>query len=79
MLHCIADLRIKQFLQKIIMSQSAAPHQIPPGLSSLQEELAKIAAQLLILVAHNRSVFGEYYQEIVSKAARENSDENVQS
>lgn len=59
-------MRIRQFLQRIIQSQSAVPQQVPIGLSSLQEELTAIAAQFLILVSHNRSVFGEYYQEIVS-------------
>lgn len=53
-------------MQRIIQSQSAIPQQVPIGLSSLQEELTAIAAQFLILVSHNRSVFGEYYQEIVS-------------
>ncbi|XP_076397045.1 T-complex protein 11-like protein 1 isoform X1 [Megachile rotundata] len=62
----LISLRIRQFLQKIISSQSAAPQHVPPGLSSLQEELTAIAAQFLILISHNRSVFGEYYQEIVT-------------
>ncbi|XP_046141868.1 T-complex protein 11-like protein 1 isoform X1 [Osmia bicornis bicornis] len=64
----LISLRIRQFLQKIILSQSAAPQHVPPGLSSLQEELTAIAAQFLILISHNRSVFGEYYQEIVTNA-----------
>lgn len=64
----LINLRIRQFLQKIISSQSAAPQQVPPGLSSLQEELTAIAAQFLILISHNRSVFVEYYQEIVTNA-----------
>lgn len=64
----LVNLRIRQFLEKLILSQSAAPQQIPPGLSSLQEELAAISAQFLILVSHNRSVFGDYYQDIVAEA-----------
>ncbi|CAD1476228.1 unnamed protein product, partial [Heterotrigona itama] len=64
----LINLRIRQFLQKIILSQTAAPQQVPPGLSSLQEELTAIVAQFLILISHNRSVFGEYYQEIVTNA-----------
>ncbi|OAD55150.1 T-complex protein 11-like protein 1 [Eufriesea mexicana] len=60
--------KIRQFLQKIILSQSTAPQQVPPGLSSLQEELTAIVAQFLILISHNRSVFGEYYQEIITNA-----------
>ena len=53
------------------MSQSAAPQQIPPGLSPLQKELTDIAAQFAILFAHNRNVFGEYYREIVATAINE--------
>ncbi|XP_043267022.1 T-complex protein 11-like protein 1 isoform X2 [Venturia canescens] len=69
----LVTLRIREFLQKIILSQSAVHQQIPPGLSSLQEELASIAARFLILVAHNRSVFGEYYQQIVAdEVAKQN-------
>ncbi|XP_051173039.1 T-complex protein 11-like protein 1 isoform X2 [Leptopilina boulardi] len=64
----LVNLRIRQFLEKLILSQSAAPQQIPPGLSSLQQELASISAQFLILVSHNRSVFGDYYQDIVAEA-----------
>ncbi|XP_043483157.1 T-complex protein 11-like protein 1 isoform X1 [Leptopilina heterotoma] len=67
----LVNLRIRQFLEKLILSQSAAPQQIPPGLSSLQEELASISAQFLILVSHNRSVFGDYYQDIVAEALRQ--------
>ncbi|OXU26289.1 hypothetical protein TSAR_012562 [Trichomalopsis sarcophagae] len=63
--------RIRQFLQNIIVSQTVAPQQIPPGLSPLQKELTDIAAQFAILFAHNRSVFGEYYQDIVATAVNE--------
>lgn len=64
----LVSLRIRQFLQKIILSQSIAPQQVPPGLSSLQEELTAVAARFVILVSHNRSVFGEYYQDIIANA-----------
>ncbi|XP_050454121.1 T-complex protein 11-like protein 1 isoform X2 [Cataglyphis hispanica] len=64
----LVSLRIRQFLQKIIQTQSVAPQQVPPGLSSLQEELTAIAARFVILISHNRSVFGEYYQDIVANA-----------
>lgn len=73
----LVNLRIRQFLQRIIQSKSAIPQQVPIGLSSLQEELTAIAAQFLILVSHNRSVFGEYYQEIVSNALSSTRDNDV--
>ncbi|KAH0554722.1 T-complex protein 11-like protein 1 [Cotesia glomerata] len=63
----LVNLRIRQFLEKIILTQNGVPTQVPPGLSSLQEELASVAARFFIIVAHNRSVFGEYYQDIVAK------------
>ncbi|XP_074096197.1 T-complex protein 11-like protein 1 [Cotesia typhae] len=62
----LVNLRIRQFLEKIILTQNGVPTQVPPGLSSLQEELASVAARFFIIVAHNRSVFGEYYQDIVA-------------
>ncbi|XP_033330985.1 T-complex protein 11-like protein 1 [Megalopta genalis] len=72
----LISLRIRQFLQKIILSQSTMPAQVPPGLSSLQEELTAIVAPFLILISHNRSVFGEYYQEIVTKALKKKEVDN---
>ncbi|XP_029166692.1 T-complex protein 11-like protein 1 isoform X2 [Nylanderia fulva] len=73
----LVTLRIRQFLQKIIQTQSIAPQQVPPGLSSLQEELTAVAARFVILISHNRSVFGEYYQDIVANAfAKSDIDNN---
>ncbi|XP_078052236.1 T-complex protein 11-like protein 1 isoform X2 [Augochlora pura] len=72
----LISLRIRQFLQKIILSQSTTPAQVPPGLSSLQEELTTVVAPFLILISHNRSVFGEYYQEIVTKALKKMEVDN---
>ncbi|XP_028050230.1 T-complex protein 11-like protein 1 isoform X1 [Monomorium pharaonis] len=72
----LVSLRIRQFVQKIIKSQSTAPQQVPPGLSSLQEELTAIAARFAILVSHNRSVFGEYYQDIVANALAKSDVDN---
>ncbi|XP_014218558.1 T-complex protein 11-like protein 1 [Copidosoma floridanum] len=72
--HKIRELvtsRIRHFLRNIIVSQTAAPQQIPPGLSPLQKELTDVAAQFAILFSHNRSVFGEYYQDIVGTAINE--------
>jgi len=74
--YIILGLRIRQFLQKIIQSQSTAPQQVPPGLSSLQEELTAIAARFVILVSHNRSVFWEYYQDIVANALAKSDVDN---
>lgn len=55
-----------EFIAVLMSSTTARPVQMPPGLSSLQEELAQICGTLLRLVTHNRSVFGEYYAEIIT-------------
>nr|XP_045621954.1 T-complex protein 11-like protein 1 isoform X2 [Procambarus clarkii] len=58
--------RSMEFIGILMSSTTARPVQIPPGLSILQEELAHICGTLLRLVTHNRSVFGEYYADIIA-------------
>jgi hypothetical protein len=57
--------RVLEFIEGVCQSQSASPVQIPSGLSVLQEELLSITGQYMKLVNHNRSVFGEYYSDII--------------
>ncbi|XP_066999721.1 T-complex protein 11-like protein 1 isoform X2 [Anabrus simplex] len=66
----LVRVRICEFLKQTITSPTAAPVQIPPGLSSLQEELTYITGQFLRLVSHNRAVFSQYYVDIVAEAMR---------
>ncbi|XP_076624505.1 T-complex protein 11-like protein 1 isoform X1 [Colletes latitarsis] len=72
----LINFRIRQFVQKLMLCKSLAPLQVPPGLSSLQEELTAIAAQFLILISHNRRVFGEHYEEIVTNALIKTQTDN---
>lgn len=58
--------RSLEFISTLMISTTAQPVQMPPGLSTLQEELAHICGTLLRLVSHNRSVFGEYYVDILT-------------
>lgn len=58
--------RSTEFITTLLSSTTARPVQMPPGLSTLQEELAHICGTLLRLVTHNRSVFGEYYVDILT-------------
>lgn len=55
-----------EFIGTLLSSTTARPVQMPPGLSTLQEELAHICGTLLRLVTHNRNVFGEYYADIIT-------------
>lgn len=48
-------------------SSSSATVQIPSGLSVLQKELTSLAAHFVRVVTYNRSVFGEYYTQLVSE------------
>lgn len=71
--HRVKDLvgkRVKEFLLQTIMSPTAAPVRIPPGLSTLQVELTSITGNFLRLVSHNRAVFSEYYIDIVSESVK---------
>ena len=43
----------------------SAPLQVPPGLTLCQKELAQVAGAFVRLVAYNRSVFGEFYADII--------------
>ncbi|XP_063237869.1 T-complex protein 11-like protein 1 [Bacillus rossius redtenbacheri] len=60
--------RVREFLHQSITSPTAAPQQVPPGLSSLRPELTATAGQFLHLVSHNRAVFGGYYHDMVAAA-----------
>lgn len=60
--------RISEFLLSTITSTSSVPLKIPPGLSSLQEELSSLAAKYHRLVSYNRDVFGEFYTDILESA-----------
>ena len=59
--------RVLEFIEGVCQSQSASPVQIPSGLSVLQEELLSITGQFMRLVNHNRSVFGEYYVQMIGE------------
>lgn len=61
-----AAARANEFIGSLLSSTTARPVQVPPGLSSLQEELGHICGTLLRLVSHNRAVFGEYYADIIT-------------
>lgn len=61
-------VRLREFLLQIITSPTAAPQQVPTGLSSLQKELAAVAGQFLRIVSHNRAVFSQYYLDIIDGA-----------
>ncbi len=62
----VVERRILEFIERVLSSPTAAPMQIPTGLSSLQKELTEIAGQLIRIVAHNRAVFSKYYAIIIT-------------
>lgn len=62
--------RLTEFLLTVITTDSSKKSsiQVPPGLSSLKQEIAAISGRLLRLVQHNRDVFGEFYCDIFKEA-----------
>lgn len=61
--------RVKEFLHATITSTTPSQLQVPAGLSSFTKELAALAARFHRIVSHNRSVFGEYYTDILETAS----------
>lgn len=62
--------RVKEFLQATITSTTPSQLQVPAGLSSFTKELSALAARFHRIVSHNRSVFGEYYTDILESASQ---------
>ncbi|XP_055925348.1 T-complex protein 11-like protein 1 isoform X1 [Argiope bruennichi] len=58
--------RVLEFLELALHTSSNL--KIPPGLSSLQNELSVFAGQFLSLIKHNQAVFEEYYNTIINEA-----------
>ncbi|XP_075235299.1 T-complex protein 11-like protein 1 [Lycorma delicatula] len=75
--------RLTEFLLTVITTDSSKKSsiQVPPGLSSLKQEIALISGRLLRLVQHNRDVFGEFYCDIFKEASSKSnrSEENAKS
>jgi len=57
--------RIVDFNKQIISGTMKNGMQVPPGLSICQKDLADVAGQFVRLVNYNKSVFGEFYNEVI--------------
>jgi hypothetical protein len=53
------------------VSQSVDPRQVPSALSLLERELVEVARQFLMLITRNKTIFDEYYENIVTLAIRD--------
>lgn len=58
--------RIVDFNKQIISGSVKSGMQVPPGLSICQKDLGDIAGQFVRLVNYNKSVFGDYYNNIIA-------------
>ena len=54
------------------------PVQLPAGFSAVSEELSHVCGQFTRLVAHNRTVFGLYYADIIGALLRDHEDGGVE-
>ncbi|XP_060072843.1 T-complex protein 11-like protein 1 [Ylistrum balloti] len=58
--------RLKEFIKQIISKKHTQPLQMPVGFSVVEEELGQVCGQFLRLISYNRSVFFEYYSDIIN-------------
>jgi hypothetical protein len=56
--------RIVDFCKQVI-SGTVKNIQVPPGLTICKNDLGDIAGQFVRLVNYNKSVFGEFYNDII--------------
>ena len=61
------ERRILEFIERVISSATADPVQVPSGLSTFAEDIAKLGGNFARLVSYNRSVYSAFYTEIISK------------
>lgn len=67
-IRCIVNRRILEFVELALNSNAqsnSSQLQIPSGLSILEGELLAITGEFIRFVSFNRSVFSEYYDQIV--------------
>ncbi len=53
------------FLHGVLTKMNQGQIKLPDGMSSIEKELSEITGQLLRLITFNKSVFGNYYGEII--------------
>lgn len=68
-IYSILDSRIRGFLSSAIGAPSRfdPAANIPPGLTTMESQLLDTTKAFVRIVVHNRSVFGPFYAEILSK------------
>ncbi|KAH9416663.1 T-complex protein 11, partial [Dermatophagoides pteronyssinus] len=68
----VMERRILEFIERVIQSpssQTAAPIQVPSGLSTFANELIQIASEFTRFVSYNRAVYSPYYTKIIAEIA----------
>ena len=63
----VIERRILEFIERVLSSPTAAPMQIPTGLSIIKQELTEVTGQFVRIAVHNRAVFTEYYKDIITE------------
>lgn len=63
----IVRKRLFEFLRETINTDRPARLQIPPGLTSIQNEVTAVARKLLQIVSHNRAVYGDFYIDTLNE------------
>ncbi|KAE9552275.1 hypothetical protein FO519_004521 [Halicephalobus sp. NKZ332] len=66
----LARERIFSFIKDIIASGGSGPVRLPPGLSTVTQELGALTGRYLQLSTHNWRAFGVYYGELIEQEFR---------
>lgn len=62
----LVQRRILEFVENVFTSNTASPVQMPKGLTILQQNLSSLAGQFMRIASHNRTVYGDYYVDIIA-------------
>lgn len=63
----VVERRVLEFIERVLSSPTAAPMQIPTGLSVLKNEITEMTGQFVRIAVHNRAVFTDYYNDIITE------------
>ena len=61
----VSAKRVITFIQQALFHRHMEPIKVPAGMSVMEQELSQICGQFLRLISHNRSVFGNFYADII--------------
>ncbi|GFR76357.1 T-complex protein 11-like protein 1 [Elysia marginata] len=68
--------RLMGFMREGMSGKKMTNLRVPKGCSAVQHDLAQVFGNFLRLTSHNRSVFGEYYANIIERLLKGKEDQS---